>query len=71
MLAIMKLHTLEMMACPTEMPTVPPMVRINTNAAVLVAMSFNGMAACRAIKGVCRNGRGQSHSIENKGPDID
>ena len=44
-LTIMKLHTLEMMACPTEIPTVPPMVRINTNAAVLVAMSFKGIAA--------------------------
>ena len=38
-------RTLEMIAWPTEIPTVPPSVRIKTNAAVLVAISFKGIAA--------------------------
>ena len=34
------------------MPTVPPRVRMRTNAAVLVAMSFSGIAACKPMSGV-------------------
>ena len=42
-----------MIACPTEIPTVPPRVLMSTKAAVLVAMSFKGIAACRPMSGVC------------------
>lgn len=41
-----------MMAWPTEIPIVPPKVRMRMNAAVVVAMSLSGIAACRPIRGV-------------------